>query len=96
LHEKFQVYQRNGVKEYLVWQLYENHLDWFILQEGAYVPLQPDANGIIHSRVFPGLHLAVDALLSGDMATVLRVAQEGLRTEEHAAFARYLSSDAGG
>jgi hypothetical protein len=36
--------------------------------EGQYVPLVPDDDGIIRSHVFPGLQLAVDALLAGDMA----------------------------
>lgn len=90
LHEKLAVYQRNGVKEYLVWQLYENHLDWFELHEGKYVPLQADADGIIRSRVFPGLHLAVKDLLAGNLAEVLAVLQKGLQTAEHAAFVEYL------
>ncbi len=67
LHEKLRVYQRNGVREYLVWQLYENRLDWFELREGKYVKFQADAEGILRSRVFPGLHLVVDALLAGDL-----------------------------
>jgi Uma2 family endonuclease len=90
LHEKFEVYQRNGVKEYLVWQLYENRLDWFILQDGKYLALEPDDNGILRSRVFPGLELAVDALLAGDMATVVAEVQNGLQTEAHAQFVKYL------
>lgn len=90
LYEKLNVYQRNGVQEYIVWQIYENCLDWFVLEEGKYVALQPDADGIIHSRIFPGLYLAVDALLAGDMAKVAAVLQQGLQTEEHAAFIRRL------
>jgi Uma2 family endonuclease len=49
LHDKLHVYRRNGVQEYLVWQVYDNRLEWFYLQEGRYVSLLPDANGIIHS-----------------------------------------------
>jgi hypothetical protein len=47
--------------------------------------LAPDANGIIESQIFPGLRLAVGALLEGDLATVLSL-QKGLSTAEHAAF----------
>jgi Uma2 family endonuclease len=90
LHEKFEMYQRNGVKEYLVWQLYENRLDWFVLQDGKYVAFEPDDNGILRSRVFPGLDLAVDALLAGDMATVVAEVQKGLQTDAHAQFVKYL------
>ena len=43
------------------------------------------------SRVFPGLRLAVAALLQGDLATVLVELQKGLQTPEHAAFVQKLS-----
>src|SRR5215211_4278634 len=57
LREKKTVYQRNGVREYLIWQIYEQRLDWFYLYEDEYEPLLPDADGITRSRIFPGLHL---------------------------------------
>jgi Uma2 family endonuclease len=90
LHEKFETYRRAGVREYIVWQLYEQRLDWFVLEEDAYIPLRPDSEGILRSRVFPGLYLAVDALLAGDMAAVAAVVQQGLHAEEHAAFVQTL------
>jgi Uma2 family endonuclease len=90
LYEKQLTYQRHRVREYLVWQIYENRLDWFELQEGKFVARQPDADGIIRSRVFPGLYLAVEALLTGNLAEVLAVLQKGLQTEEHTAFVEYL------
>jgi Uma2 family endonuclease len=93
LHEKLEAYRRNGVQEYVVWQIYENRLDWFQLVEGKYVPLPSDADGIIHSRVFPGLHLAMESLLAGDMAEVLAILQTGLQTKEHAAFVQYLKGE---
>ncbi|MCY7322439.1 MAG: Uma2 family endonuclease, partial [Phormidesmis sp. CAN_BIN36] len=86
MNAKLNAYRRNGVQEYLVWQIYENQIAWFCLQEGEYIPLQPDATGMIRSQVFPGLWLAVDALLSGDLATVLAELQQGLGTSEHRAF----------
>lgn len=91
LHEKLELYRRNGVKEYLIWQIYESRLDWFELREGRYVVLEPDPQGILLSRVFPGLRLAPDALLSGDLVTVLSELQSGLQSEQHAAFVRYLA-----
>src|SRR5688572_276488 len=54
LHEKKRVYARSGVKEYLVVQMYEGRLDWFILREGVYEILSPDENGVLRSEVFPG------------------------------------------
>jgi Uma2 family endonuclease len=91
MNDKLKVYRRNGVQEYIVWQMYENRLDWFCLQESKYVPLLPDASGIIHSQVFPGLCLAVDALLNGDLATVLSELQKCLGTPEHQALIGRLS-----
>jgi Uma2 family endonuclease len=91
LHDKLRVYRRNGVQEYIVWQVYEQRIDWFRLTEGEYVPLQPDSEGIVRSEVFPGLWLAVPALLEGNLAEVLAVLQSGLATAEHAAFVEHLS-----
>jgi Uma2 family endonuclease len=71
LHEKLRAYRRNGVQEYLVWRVLDGAIDWFDLQEGAYVPVQPDAHGVIESRQFPGLRLDVAKMLSDDLAGVL-------------------------
>ena len=90
LNDKLNAYRRNGVQEYIVWQSYENRLDWFRLQEGRYVALQPDEAGIIRSKIFPGLWLAVNALREGDMAGVLAVLQQGLQTAEHQKFVERL------
>lgn len=90
LGDKKRAYRRNGIKEYIVWQVFEQKLDWFYLQEGEYVPLPIDEHGVIRSRVFPGLWLAVEALLAGDMAQVLMVLQEGLASPEQAAFVQQL------
>lgn len=91
LHDKKRAYRRNGVQEYLVWQVFNQKIDWFCLQEGEYVLLQPGVNGIIQSQVFPGLWLMVDALLSGNMASVLSILQEGINSPEHARFVEQLS-----
>ena len=90
LHDKLQVYRRNGVQEYVVWRVYDKQVDWFALRECEYVPLAPDVLGAIHSQVFPGLRLAVPALLAGDLATVLAELQNGLATTEHTAFVEHL------
>lgn len=92
LHDKLHAYQRNGILEYIVWQIYDQQFDWFHLVESAYQPLLPDENGIIRSRVFPGLQLDVESLLAGDMAEVLAVLQQGIQTEEHTAFVQRLNA----
>ncbi len=51
--------------------MHDRAIDWFSLERGEYVRLAPDERGIIQSKVFPGLRLAVQALIDGDMATVL-------------------------
>lgn len=91
LHEKKKAYRRNGIQEYIVWQIFENKLDWFRLSEGEYVLLEPDETGVVRSQILPGLWLAALALLAGDMTKVLAVLQEGLNSSEHAEFVRRLS-----
>ena len=86
MHDKRRVYARNGVQEYLVAQAYEQRVDWFVLREGVYEALQPDADGVLHSEVFPGLWLPADALWAGDLATMLAVLQQGLASPEHAVY----------
>ena len=92
LHDKLRVYRRNQVQEYLVWRAHEQQFDWWRLREGDYVPLQADAAGVVRSEVFPGLWLAVPALLNGNLAEVLDVLQAGLATSEHLAFVEQLQS----
>lgn len=76
LRQKLNVYRRNGIQEYIVWRVYDEQIDWFSLQDEQYVLLQPDENGIIESRIFPGLRLNVQAMLDGDLAKVLEELQK--------------------
>jgi len=91
LYDKKRAYRRNQVQEYIVWQILENKVDWFSLQNDEYVTLEPDANGVIKSRIFPGLWLDMTALLTGEMTKVLAVMQQGLNSPEHQAFVERLS-----
>lgn len=93
LNDKKKAYRRKGVQEYIVWQIRKNTLYWFRLEQGRYVSLKPDENGVIRSQVFPGLWLAVPALLSGDLATVMAVLQDGINSAEHANFVNQLSQN---
>lgn len=90
LGDKKRAYRRNGVQEYIVWQVFDQRLDWFALQDGEYVQLPNDEGGVIRSMKFPGLWLAVNDLLAGNMAQVLTALQVGLATQEHAAFVKQL------
>ncbi|MEY2984401.1 MAG: hypothetical protein RLZZ568_1018 [Cyanobacteriota bacterium] len=91
LYDKRQVYRRHGVKEYVVWQVYEQKIDWFYLSEGKYLTLDPTPAGLLESQVFPGLVLAVDALLAYDLAAVLATLQHHLNTDKHRAFVQTLA-----
>jgi Uma2 family endonuclease len=91
LYDKKRAYRRNQVQEYIVWQILENKLDWFSLQNDEYVTLEADGNGVIKSRIFPGLWLDMTALLTGEMTKVLAVLQQGLNSTEHQAFVERLS-----
>ena len=87
---KKHVYRRNGVREYLVWRGLDREIDWFVLRQGVYEPLAPDAAGVYRSEVFPGLWLDAAAMLRGDLAAVLDTLQEGMATPEHAAWVERL------
>ncbi|MGL5062046.1 MAG: Uma2 family endonuclease [Microcoleus sp.] len=91
LGAKKNAYRRNGVQEYLVWQTFENRFSWFRLEAEEFVLIEPDADGIIRSSTFPGLWLAVPALLEGSMIEVLNVLQVGIAGEEHQAFIQELA-----
>jgi len=92
LHIKRRVYQRSGVQEYLVIQMHEQRADWFVLREGVYEALLPDAAGVLHSQVFPGLWLQPAALWSGDLGLMLIALGEGLASPEHADFVARLEA----
>lgn len=89
---KKQVYRRNGVLEYVIWSVYENQIQWFGLVDGDYQQQMPDAEGILRSQVFPGLWLAVDALLMHQMPIVLSTLQAGLQSPTHQAFVQQLAA----
>lgn len=92
LGAKKNAYRRNGVQEYLVWQTFENRFSWFRLQAEEFVLIEPDADGMIRSSTFPGLWLAVSALLEGKMMEVLNVLQAGIADSAHQAFIQQLAA----
>lgn len=96
LHTKFDVYRRVGVKEYIVWRVEDNAIDWFVLRDGNYEQLPIDADGMARSEVFPGLWLDVQAMLRDDMKQVLATLNRGLATPEQAAFVARLSEVSSG
>jgi Uma2 family endonuclease len=86
VNEKFEVYRRHGVREYLVWRVLDREIDWFVLREGSFEKLSPADDGILRSTIFPGLWLDPKALLNDNCEALLDVLQLGLDSPEHAAF----------
>ncbi|HEX7378748.1 MAG TPA: Uma2 family endonuclease [Pirellulales bacterium] len=86
LHQKFDLYQAAGVPEYLAVVIYEQEIRWHLLADGRYRLLSPDADGLYRSRIFPGLWLDGQALLSGDVRQVLECLQKGLASAQHEQF----------
>lgn len=105
LHAKRAVYERSGVREYLVWRTLDHAIDWWALSDAKdaadrpatgverYRALPIDRRGRIRSRVFPGLTLDVGAMLDGDVARAIRVMRERLETAEHAEFVERLGGE---
>jgi Putative restriction endonuclease len=88
LHVKLKAYQRNGVKEYVVWRVEDQAIDWFVLRGNVFVPLP--ATGVYQSTVFPGLWLDSNAMIAGDLTKVFRVLEHGRCQPEHASFVKQL------
>ncbi len=95
LTSKLQIYAQHGVREYLVWRVLDQAVDWFVLRQGQYDRLAPTPAGVYQSEVFPGLWLDVTALVRLDIAAVMRLLQQGLASPEHAAFVALLKQRAG-
>lgn len=90
LHQKKDLYEAAGVKEYVVVLLDDEEVLWHRLVGSKYQTLEVTPEGLLYSVVFPGLWLDPSALLRADMAKVLQVLEEGLNSPEHDAFARDL------
>jgi Uma2 family endonuclease len=86
LHAKKRDYQRGGVREYLVVALRQQRVFWFALRDSNFVELQPGADGVLRSEVYPGLWLDPAALLARDSKRLLEVLRQGLASPEHAAW----------
>jgi Uma2 family endonuclease len=68
----------HGVREYLVWSVDDQRLDWWERQDDQFVIIPLDADGMARSRLFPGLWLDARALLEGDLAAVIAGVATGL------------------
>jgi Uma2 family endonuclease len=91
LNDKRRDYERAGVLEYVVVVLRQQRIAWFVRRNGVFTPLEPGADGIYRSEVFPGLWLDGPAMLARDTLRVQQVLQQGLASPEHARFVKELA-----
>ena len=91
LRQKLPVYRRNKVQEYVVWRVDDQHIDWFVWNEGRYERLDPDSHGVFHSQVFPGLVLDAAAAIAGDMKHVSDTQRAALGSTEHMEFCKRIA-----
>src|SRR5262249_21246870 len=71
LHAKFELYEAAKIPEYLAVLLFEKEVRWHVWVGRRYRLLSPDPDGLLRSRVFPGLWLDSKALLEGSIQQVL-------------------------
>ncbi len=95
MHDKLKVYRRNGVQEYCVLLGHERETVWYALDNAQYIPIKPDENGIICSRVFPGLHFHPEKFWADDLAGLLVVLRRGMETAVYQTFHTQLQSNIG-
>ena len=88
--EKLRLYERIGVREYLIALPAKKQVVWRELHESKFREIPQDADGVLRSRVFPGLWLDPAGLWRDDFS-LLATLQKGIATREHAAFARELA-----
>lgn len=93
LHGKLRAYQRNGVREYVVWRVFDRAIDWFVLRDGQFTPLSLGGDGLYRSEVLPGLWLDPTALVNGNLLALHQLMQQAVATPEHADFVARLQRD---
>jgi Uma2 family endonuclease len=89
---KRRMYERMGVREYIVAAPRDQKLVSLSLTSSGFQPLEADDDGILRSAYFPGLWLDTKSLWDLDLQRMNSVLQQGLATPEHAAFAEKLAS----
>jgi hypothetical protein len=92
LGAKSDLYLRCGVREYLVVLTRKPEVVWREAARGRFRRIAADADGLLRSRVFPGLWMDPAALLNRDWSRTLDALTQGLGTPEHAAFVERLAA----
>jgi Uma2 family endonuclease len=90
---KLNLYRRMGVREYITVLLRPRQVIWRQLVRSRYQELEPDEDGLLRSRVFPGLWL--DPVSAWDLNRSMRPAlEQGLQSPDHADFVRKIAGPA--
>ena len=80
-------YERHGVLEYLIFDIPQERACWYVRDaEGVFREQAPGEDGLLKSRVFPGLWLDPAAFLARDRQGLKTALLRGLASPEHAAF----------
>ncbi len=91
LRQKLELYQEAGVQDYLVILVEKEEVRWHRLVEGAYQEMAADEDGLLRSKVFPGLWLNPTTFSRAPLGDLLISLNQGLRSPEHAAFVERLA-----
>jgi Uma2 family endonuclease len=94
MHAKKRDYEAAGVREYLVVRVKPEDAVWFTRSRKGFTELQPGPDGILRSRVFPGLWLDPSAVFDKSTRRLTTVLRQGLASPEHAAFVARLEARA--
>ena len=88
---KLRLYERCGVCEYLMVMPGKRQIAWSELVDGNYREIEAGVDGLLRSRVFPGLWLDPAALWNNDYKGLAAAVHHGAATAEHAEFVRKLA-----
>ncbi|HET6576458.1 MAG TPA: Uma2 family endonuclease [Fimbriiglobus sp.] len=94
MHAKKRDYEAAGVREYLVVRVKQEDAVWFARGRKGFTELKPEPDGVLRSRVFPGLWLDPSAVFDKTTRRLMAVLRQGLASPEHAAFVAKLESRA--
>jgi len=91
LHAKLRDYEQYGVREYLVVVMRQHEVHWFVRRKDRFTPMKPGADGVLKSKVFPGLWLDTAGVFDETATRLLATLRKGLASPEHAKFVAKLS-----
>jgi len=80
LGPKLALYQKSNVPEYLAVLIEESRVEWRSLTEGRYQMIAPDQDGLLKSKIFPGLWLDPQALFAENLPALAAAVELGLRS----------------